>query len=78
MIITNSGNSLGPYVRVSGDVSESLVFEGRLTVHKVKNGYVIRHTSDDNKLPETYIAETPSDVNQRISAIVAAYKLDRP
>lgn len=52
------------------------LFHGSVEVLQVANGYVINIGRKEGYEYETYIAETITDVNERIAAAIVAFQLE--
>jgi hypothetical protein len=66
---------LGP--ERSGRVTKSqTVFNGRINVEKVANGYVINISVREGYEFDTYIASTIQEVNERIAASMVSFQLE--
>lgn len=52
------------------------VFNGRIQVEKVANGYVINIATREGYEYETYIASTIQEVNERIAASMVSFQLE--
>lgn len=52
------------------------LFHGTVEVLQVANGYVINIGRKEGYEYETYIAETITDVNERIAAAIVAFQLE--
>lgn len=53
------------------------VFDGRLIVTKVCNGYVVQYASSPNKTPDVYVEVDLDAVNARIRAIMTGFNLEK-
>ena len=56
--------------------SSQTVFNGRINVEKVANGYVINIATREGYEFETYIASTIQEVNERIAASMVSFQLE--
>ena len=52
------------------------VFNGRINVEKVANGYVIQIATREGYECDTYIASTIQEVNERIAASMVSFQLE--
>lgn len=52
------------------------VFNGRINVEKVANGYVINIATREGYEFDTYIASTIQEVNERIAASMVSFQLE--
>lgn len=52
------------------------IFHGAVEVLQVANGYVVNIGRKEGYEYETYIAETITDVNERIAAAIVAFQLE--
>jgi len=52
------------------------VFNGRIQVEKVANGYVINIATREGYEFDTYIASTIQEVNERIAASMVSFQLE--
>ena len=52
------------------------IFNGRIQVDKVANGYVINIATREGYEYETYIASTIQEVNERIAASMVSFQLE--
>jgi hypothetical protein len=52
------------------------IFNGRIQVDKVANGYVINIATREGYEFETYIASTIQEVNERIAASMVSFQLE--
>ncbi len=53
-----------------------IIFDGRINVTKVANGYVINIATREGYEFETYIASTVQEVNERIAASMVSFQLE--
>jgi hypothetical protein len=53
------------------------VFDGRLIVTKVCNGYVVQYAHSPNKTPDVYVEVDLDAVNARIRAIMTGFNLEK-
>ena len=56
--------------------SSQTVFNGRINVEKVANGYVINIATREGYAFDTYIASTIQEVNERIAASMVSFQLE--
>lgn len=56
--------------------SSQTVFNGRINVEKVANGYIINIAVREGYEFETYIASTIQEVNERIAASMVSFQLE--
>jgi hypothetical protein len=56
--------------------SSQTVFNGRINVEKVANGYVINIATREGYAFDTYIAYTIQEVNERIAASMVSFQLE--
>jgi hypothetical protein len=56
--------------------SSQTVFNGRINVEKVANGYVINIATREGYSYDTYIATTIQEVNERIAASMVSFQLE--
>ena len=61
---------------VSKASSSQTVFNGRINVEKVANGYVINIATREGYAFDTYIAYTIQEVNERIAASMVSFQLE--
>ena len=52
------------------------IFHGTVEVQQVANGYIVNIGRKEGYEYETYIAETITDVNERIAAAIVAFQLE--
>ena len=52
------------------------IFHGTVEVLQVANGYIVNIGRKEGYEYETYIAETITDVNERIAAAIVAFQLE--
>jgi hypothetical protein len=52
------------------------LFHGTVEVLQVANGYIVNIGRKEGYEYETYIAETITDVNERIAAAIVAFQLE--
>jgi hypothetical protein len=52
------------------------IFHGTVEVLQVTNGYIVNIGRKEGYEYETYIAETITDVNERIAAAIVAFQLE--
>lgn len=52
------------------------VFNGRINVEKVANGYIINIATREGYEYDTYIASTIQEVNERIAAAMVSFQLE--
>ena len=53
-----------------------VIFDGRISVEKVSNGYVVNIATREGYEYETYIATTIQEVNERIAASMVSFQLE--
>lgn len=53
-----------------------VIFDGRISVEKVSNGYVVNIATREGYEFETYIATTIQEVNERIAASMVSFQLE--
>lgn len=56
--------------------SSRTVFNGRINVEQVANGYVIQISTREGYEFDTYIASTIQEVNERIAASMVSFQLE--
>lgn len=66
---------LGSSPQVKSSSSQT-VFNGRINVEKVANGYVINIATREGYAFDTYIAYTIQEVNERIAASMVSFQLE--
>lgn len=66
---------LGTAQQVKSSSSQT-VFNGRINVEKVANGYVINIATREGYAFDTYIAYTIQEVNERIAASMVSFQLE--
>jgi hypothetical protein len=66
---------LGP-ADVNRSSSSRTVFNGRINVEQVANGYVIQIATREGYEFDTYIAYTIQEVNERIAASMVSFQLE--
>lgn len=69
------GNLLGQ-AEVHRASSSRTVFNGRINVEKVANGYIINIATQEGRAYDTYIASTIQEVNERIAASMVSFQLE--
>lgn len=69
------GTMLGQAQAVKSTRSQT-VFNGRINVEKVANGYVINIATREGYEFDTYIASTIQEVNERIAASMVSFQLE--
>lgn len=77
---TITASQLGQYQQVMPKESRTQskkIFHGTVEVLQVANGYVINIGRKEGYEYETYIAETITDVNERIAAAIVAFQLEK-
>lgn len=82
-ILTASQNqaaqSYGPILQADRGLvmaKSTTIFNGRIQVDKVANGYVINIATREGYEYETYIASTIQEVNERIAASMVSFQLE--
>jgi hypothetical protein len=85
-VITNAGSGQGQYTTAIGGAikpqampKSKKLFHGTVEVLQVANGYIVNIVNIGRKEGyeyETYIAETITDVNERIAAAIVAFQLE--
>jgi hypothetical protein len=73
---TGQQNSMLGTQSVSKASSSQTVFNGRINVEKVANGYVINIATREGYAFDTYIAYTIQEVNERIAASMVSFQLE--
>lgn len=71
-----SQNAMLGTAHVSKASSSQTVFNGRINVEKVANGYVINIATREGYAFDTYIAYTTQEVNERIAASIVSFQLE--
>ena len=61
---------------VNRSSSSRTVFNGRINVEQVANGYVIQIATREGYEFDTYIASTIQEVNERIAASMVSFQLE--
>lgn len=56
--------------------SSRIVFNGRINVEKVANGYIVNIATQEGRAYDTYIASTIQEVNERIAASMVSFQLE--
>lgn len=74
-ILTASQNQ-GVLAQDKPKMRSQTVFNGRIQVEKVANGYVINIATREGYEYETYIASTIQEVNERIAASMVSFQLE--
>jgi len=75
-VSTSAYNStLGGAIKQAMPKSKKL-FHGTVEVLQVANGYIVNIGRKEGYEYETYIAETITDVNERIAAAIVAFQLE--
>jgi hypothetical protein len=74
-MVSHQGALLG-HSEAPRSSSSRTVFNGRINVEKVANGYVINIATQEGKLFDTYIASTIQEVNERIAASMVSFQLE--
>lgn len=69
------GSMLGQQQATKSTRSQT-VFNGRINVEKVANGYVINIATREGYEFDTYIASTIQEVNERIAASMVSFQLE--
>jgi hypothetical protein len=54
------------------------IFDGRLVVTKVLNGYVVQYMHNPNQKPDVYVESDLDGVNARIKALMTTFRLEKP
>ena len=62
--------------KVATRYKSQTIFNGRIQVDKVANGYVISIATREGYEFETYIASTVQEVNERIAASMVSFQLE--
>jgi hypothetical protein len=76
-ITTNQAQSQYQKVMMAEPRSQSKkLFHGTVEVLQVANGYIVNIGRKEGYEYETYIAETITDVNERIAAAIVAFQLE--
>jgi hypothetical protein len=75
MVGTSQGTLLGAD-KSSKAMRSQTVFNGRINVEKVANGYVINISVREGYEFDTYIASTIQEVNERIAASMVSFQLE--
>jgi hypothetical protein len=82
-VITNAGSGQGQYTTaIGGSIKPQAMpkskklFHGTVEVLQVANGYIVNIGRKEGYEYETYIAETITDVNERIAAAIVAFQLE--
>jgi hypothetical protein len=82
-VITNAGSGQGQYTTTIGGAikpqampKSKKLFHGTVEVLQVANGYIVNIGRKEGYEYETYIAETITDVNERIAAAIVAFQLE--
>jgi hypothetical protein len=52
------------------------IFDGRLVVTKVLNGYVVQYMHNPSKQPDVYVESDLDGVNARIKALMTTFRLE--
>lgn len=73
---TGYSGMLGAEARATRSSKTQTVFNGRINVEKVANGYVIHIAIREGYEFETYIASTIQEVNERIAASMVSFQLE--
>lgn len=55
---------------------KTIIFRGVLEVEQVNNGYILKIGRAEGAMYDTYIATTIEEVNDRIKASMAAFRLE--
>jgi hypothetical protein len=53
------------------------IFDGRLVVTKVLNGYVVQYMNNPSKQPDVYVESDLEGVNNRIKTLMATFRLEQ-
>jgi hypothetical protein len=75
-------NTVGQYSRelMHGLFPDSVgqtIFDGRLVVTKVLNGYVVQYMHNPNQKPDVYVESDLDGVNDRIKALMTTFRLEK-
>jgi hypothetical protein len=74
-MVSNQG-MLGQAPQQQKSSSSKTVFNGRINVEQVANGYVINIATREGYTFDTYIAYTIQEVNERIAASMVSFQLE--
>jgi len=79
---TLTTNTVGHYSRelMHGLFPDSVgqtIFDGRLVVTKVLNGYVVQYMNNPSKQPDVYVESDLDGVNNRIKTLMATFRLEQ-
>jgi hypothetical protein len=80
-VITNAGSgqyttAIGGSIKPQAMPKSKKLFHGTVEVLQVANGYIVNIGRKEGYEYETYIAETITDVNERIAAAIVAFQLE--
>jgi hypothetical protein len=80
-ILGNSGQGVittatGGAIKPQAMPKSKKLFHGTVEVLQVANGYIVNIGRKEGYEYETYIAETITDVNERIAAAIVAFQLE--
>lgn len=67
---------LGVAQEYSATAKKTIIFRGVLEVEQVNNGYILKIGRVEGAMYDTYIATTIEEVNDRIKASMAAFRLE--
>jgi hypothetical protein len=81
-VATTVTNTTGHYSRelMHGLFPDSVgqtIFDGRLVVTKVLNGYVVQYMHNPNQKPDVYVESDLDGVNDRIKALMTTFRLEK-
>jgi hypothetical protein len=69
-------NAYNKVIREEQAPKSKKLFHGTVEVLQVANGYIVNIGRKEGYEYETYIAETITDVNERIAAAIVAFQLE--